>query len=107
MCVCQALTRLVGTASITTVVCQDDRKMAQLLQSPPKCLKMLIAIKDITAETSDRAKKLGITIKYFEEVESMGAASQLPEMVSPAASKIVAAARIYSVCFFHFSGLSL
>lgn len=64
------------------MVCQDDRKMAQVLQSPPKCLKILIAIKDIGAETCERAKKLGITIKYFEEVETMGAASQLPELVS-------------------------
>ena len=63
-------------------MCQDDRKMAQVLQSPPKCLKILIAIRDISPETLDRAKKLGITIKYFEEVETMGAASQLPELVS-------------------------
>ncbi|XP_050726596.1 long-chain-fatty-acid--CoA ligase 1-like isoform X2 [Eriocheir sinensis] len=76
----EACNFIINQASITTVVCQDDRKMAQLLQSPPKCLKRLIAIKDICAETSDRAKKLGITIKYFEEVESMGAASQLPEL---------------------------
>lgn len=64
------------------MVCQDDRKMAQLLETPPKCLKILIAIKDIGPETSDRAKKLGITIKYFEEVETMGAAAHLPEVVS-------------------------
>lgn len=55
--------------------------MSQLLESPPKCLKMLIAIKDIGAETADRAKKLGITIKFFEEIEKLGAASELPELV--------------------------
>lgn len=55
--------------------------MSQLLQSPPKCLKILIAIKDISGEMLDRAKKLGISIKYFEEVEKMGAASRLPELV--------------------------
>ncbi|XP_063883836.1 long-chain-fatty-acid--CoA ligase 1-like isoform X2 [Scylla paramamosain] len=76
----EACNFIINQASITTVVCQDDRKMAQVLQSPPKCLKILIAIKDISAETSERAKKLGITIKYFEEVETMGAASQLPEL---------------------------
>ncbi|XP_045113727.1 long-chain-fatty-acid--CoA ligase 1-like isoform X2 [Portunus trituberculatus] len=76
----EACNFIINQASITTVVCQDDRKMAQVLQSPPKCLKILIAIRDISAETSERAKKLGITIKYFEEVETMGAASQLPEL---------------------------
>ncbi|XP_071548501.1 long-chain-fatty-acid--CoA ligase 1 isoform X1 [Panulirus ornatus] len=76
----EACNFIINQASITTVVCQDDHKMSQLLDNPPKCLKTLVAIKDISPETSERAKKLGITIKFFEEVESLGAASELPEL---------------------------
>ncbi|XP_066956154.1 long-chain-fatty-acid--CoA ligase 1 isoform X2 [Macrobrachium rosenbergii] len=76
----EACNFIITQASITTVVCQDDRKMSQLLQSPPKCLKLLIAIKDVTPETAERARSLGITIKFFEEIESLGAASDIPEL---------------------------
>lgn len=72
----EACNFIINQASITTVVCQDDRKMSQLLQAPPKCLKMLVAMKDVTTETAERAKKLGITIKFFEQIESLGAASE-------------------------------
>ncbi|XP_037781180.1 LOW QUALITY PROTEIN: long-chain-fatty-acid--CoA ligase 1-like [Penaeus monodon] len=77
----EACNFIINQASITTVVCQDDRKMSQLLQNPPKCLKMLVAMKDVTPETAERAKKLGITIKFFEQIESLGAASDIPELV--------------------------
>ena len=55
--------------------------MTQLLQTPPKSLKLLIAIKDVTPETAERARALGITIKFFEEIETLGAASDIPELV--------------------------
>ncbi|XP_063589550.1 long-chain-fatty-acid--CoA ligase 1-like isoform X1 [Penaeus indicus] len=76
----EACNFIINQASITTVVCQDDRKMSQLLQNPPKCLKMLVAMKDVTPETAERAKKLGIAIKFFEQIESLGAASDIPEL---------------------------
>lgn len=56
--------------------------MNQLLQNPPKCLQTLVAIKDVSPETADLAKKCGIVIKFFEEIETLGAASDLPELVS-------------------------
>ena len=70
-------------AAITTVVVQDDKKMAQLLQSPPKSLHTFIALQEPGHDVVQRANKLGIYIRRFEEVEAMGAASKVKEKVSP------------------------
>ncbi|XP_076067495.1 long-chain-fatty-acid--CoA ligase 5 [Oratosquilla oratoria] len=77
----EACNFIINQAAITTVVCQDNAKMSQLLQSPPRCLKILVGIStDISNETVQLAEKHGISIKYFEEVESKGAALGIKEV---------------------------
>jgi hypothetical protein len=64
------------------VVCEDDKKCNLLLDRPPKCLKRLIAMKEVRPATNQRAKNRGIEIIKFDEVERMGAAQDNKEVVS-------------------------
>lgn len=75
----EACNFILNTTALSTVVCQDDKKMSQLLQSPPKSLKMFVAMKEPGKEVQQRAQKLGITIRRFDEIEDMGAASKIKE----------------------------
>jgi hypothetical protein len=69
-------------ANINIVVCEDDKKCNLLLDRPPKCLKRLIAMKEVRPATNQRAKNRGIEIIKFDEVERMGAAQDNKEVVS-------------------------
>uniref|UniRef100_A0A6A7FS43 Long-chain-fatty-acid--CoA ligase n=2 Tax=Hirondellea gigas TaxID=1518452 RepID=A0A6A7FS43_9CRUS len=75
----EACNFILSTTALTTVICQDDRKMAQLLQSPPKSLRLFIAIHEPDRDVRIRAQKLGITIKRFDEIEALGASSKIKE----------------------------
>lgn len=75
----EACTYIINTTGISTVICQDDKKMSQLLQAPPKSLKVFISIQDPSSDVQQRAQKLGITIKRFDEVEALGAASKIKD----------------------------
>lgn len=69
-------------ANISTIVCQDEQKMLQLLSNIPRSVKLLIAIKDISEGTKNMARKLGIDVKTFEQIEAIGAQSHKKEVVS-------------------------
>jgi long-chain acyl-CoA synthetase len=58
---------------MTTVVVDDDAKINLLLDKAPTCLKRLVHFKEIKPETISRAKKRGIELRRFEEIEKMGA----------------------------------
>jgi len=72
---------ILETTRLSTVVCGDDKKLAQLLDFAPKCrsLKLLIAIQPPSKELVQKAAQLGITIQRFEAIEGQGAASGLGE----------------------------
>ncbi|KAB7503360.1 Long-chain-fatty-acid--CoA ligase 1 [Armadillidium nasatum] len=70
----EACSFIISQANISTVVCQDEKKMLQLLNNPPRSLRFLIAIKDVSREVIAKAQKLNIEIKSFEEIEKLGAA---------------------------------
>ena len=66
--------RICFSAEMTTVVCDDDVKINLLLDKAPPCLRRLVHIKDLRRETIARAKKQGIELLKFEEVERLGSA---------------------------------
>ncbi|KAA0185486.1 hypothetical protein HAZT_HAZT001290 [Hyalella azteca] len=70
---------ILSTTALSTVIVQDDKKMLQLLQSPPKTLKVFIAINEPSNDVRLKAQKLGITIKLFDEIEALGAASKIKD----------------------------
>lgn len=59
---------------MNTVVCDDDAKINLLLDKAPHCLRRLVHIKDLRRETLARARKQGIELVKFEEVERLGSA---------------------------------
>lgn len=73
---------ILSTTALSTVVVQDDKKMMQLMTSPPKTLRVFVTITEASNETRLRAQKLGITIKTFDEIEALGAASKIKDRVS-------------------------
>jgi len=66
---------LLISADMSLVICDDDAKINLLLEQAPHCLKRLVHIKEVSKETSLRAKKQGIELLRLEEVEKLGAAN--------------------------------
>jgi len=56
------------------VICEDDAKINSLLDKSPPCLKQLVYIKEVKPETLQRAKRQGMAIIKFDEVEKLGSA---------------------------------
>ncbi|ODM95370.1 Long-chain-fatty-acid--CoA ligase 1 [Orchesella cincta] len=65
---------IINQAEMNTVVCDDDAKINLLLDKAPSCLRRLVHIKDLRRETVARARKQGIELIRFEEVERLGSA---------------------------------
>lgn len=57
---------------MNTVVCDDDVKINLLLDKAPPCLRRLVHIRDLRRETVARARKQGIELIRFEDVERLG-----------------------------------
>ncbi len=57
---------------MSTVICDDEAKINLLLDKAPTCLKRLVYMKDLKPETIARAKRQGIELRRFEEVEKLG-----------------------------------
>lgn len=64
---------IINQAEISVIVVDNDSKCNQLLDRAPKCLKKLVAIKDIRSPTVLRAKNRGVEILSFRNVEQHGA----------------------------------
>lgn len=68
-------------AQITVVVCQDTAKVNLLLDKSPRCLRKIIAMKEVNLQTVQRAKNRGVDILRYEEVEELGAGKSHAEVV--------------------------
>jgi hypothetical protein len=60
---------------MSTVVCDDDAKINLLLDKAPSCLKRLVHFRELKRETIARAKKQGMELFRFEEIERIGSAN--------------------------------
>lgn len=69
-------------AEISVIIVDNDSKCNQLLDRAPKCLKKLIAIRDIRSPTILRAKNRGVEVLSFRNVEQHGASRPQPMKVN-------------------------
>ncbi|XKL60882.1 hypothetical protein PGB90_007939 [Kerria lacca] len=70
---------IINQAEISVIVVDSDSKCNQLIDRAPKCLKKLVATRDVRSPTIQRAKNRGIEIVYFRNVEQQGALRLQPE----------------------------
>jgi len=81
---------------MTTVVCDDDAKINLLLDKAPSCLKRLVYFRELKRETIARAKKQGMELFKFEEIERLGSANSHIHR-----EKVVVRIAIQKLCVYH------
>lgn len=64
------------------MVVDTDAKVAMLLSQRPRPLTHIVSTRPIKQELITRAKDMGVKLSRFHEVEKLGAASSIKEMVS-------------------------
>ena len=69
-------------ANISVVVVDSDAKITTLLSQRPRPLSHIVSIRPVKPELVQRAKDAGIKVSRFTEVEKLGAAANIKELVS-------------------------
>lgn len=69
---------IINQTEISIVICEDDKKANLLLDQSPRCLRKLIALREVSVTTQQRAKSRGVEILRFSDVEIQGASRDHP-----------------------------
>ena len=88
---------------MSTVICGNDDKCKSLLNNNvPSCLKQLVHIKPVSRETQELAKRKGLLLFSFEQVEKLGAEKKNRPVVCYFALFIISFFSSYFVMHFLF-----
>ncbi|CAB0036817.1 unnamed protein product, partial [Trichogramma brassicae] len=71
---------IISQAEINIMVCEDDTKCNAILEKAPRCLQKIIVIRETTNITKRKAKRKGIEIIKFSDVEQLGTRENYSEI---------------------------
>ncbi|XP_014220347.1 long-chain-fatty-acid--CoA ligase 1 [Trichogramma pretiosum] len=71
---------IISQAEINIMVCEDDTKCNAILEKAPRCLQKIIVIRETTNITKRKAKRKGIELIKFSDVEQLGTRENYSEI---------------------------